>query len=408
MSQPMLIIGSGEAGVRAALTLREQQWEGGIIVLSDEQSTPYERPPLSKEFLLSDAPVNTEIAGFQKFSALDIDWRGGQLAHSIDPVKQTVEMQSGECIGFDKLLLATGATARTLHIPKVPKPSIFELRTDLDALRIRERIRPGLNVVIVGGGFIGLELAAALRQKEVEVHVLEQETRLMQRAVPSEIAKIMQEQHESLGVQIHFNTQIIDVNTRHDQRILTLSDGLEIQADLIIAGIGAIPNTQLALTAGLDIENGIQCDSTMQTSHPQIFSAGDCCSFFHPLYQQYIRLESWRTAQEQATVAAKNMLGQNIVYDKAPWFWSSQYDLTLQICGLMQAGDQQIERPMGDRSMLIFRLDQQNRMVAAAGIAPGHQIGREIKVCERLIQRKVQLDLVQLAQPEIALKRFLG
>lgn len=407
MSAAMVIVGAGEAGIRAALTLRQQQWDGDIIVLGEEASDPYERPPLSKEFLTQEAPQQTPIAGFQQFSEHHIHFQRSVVVNRIDPNSQQVHTQCGQVIAYHKLLIATGASARHLHIPKVPDPSIFVLRTDLDAQKLRERVRPGLNVVIVGGGFIGLELAASMQQLGAIVHVIEREGRLMQRAVPAEIAAVMQQMHEDSGVHLHFKTHIADVNTRHDQRLLTLSNDITIQADLIIAGIGAYPNITLAESAGLEIDNGIRVNEQMQTSNPHIFAAGDCCSFPHPFYGERIRLESWRTAQEQAMVAATNMLGQTESYDKIPWFWSTQFDLTLQISGLMESGTLSIVRDLGDRAKMLFRLDDQNRMVAAAGVAPGHSIGREIKACERLIQRQIQLDPEALTRPEITLKSML-
>lgn len=407
MSAAMVIIGSGEAGIRAALTLRQQQWPNDIIVLSEEQSSPYERPPLSKDFLLQDTPTLTPISGSELLAQQQIDWRGGVRARHIDTAEHCVHTDCGQQIAYHRLLLATGASARALHIPKVPDPSILVLRTDADAQIIRERIRPHLNVVIVGGGFIGLELAASISQMGAQVHVIEREERLMQRAVPPQVAAIMQQAHISAGVKLHFKTHINDVNTRHDRRMLTLSNGQTVQADLIIAGIGALPNTELAERAGLAIDNGICVNASMQTSNPHIYAAGDCCSFPHPKYGQRIRLESWRTAQEQAVVAANNMLGQPTEYDKVPWFWSTQFDLTLQISGLTEAGSNTVERHIDERSLILFFCDDNQRMVAAAGVAPGHRIGREIKACERLIHREIRVDPAALRNPEIPLKSLL-
>ena len=408
MSAGMVIIGAGEAGVRAAVTLRQQGWSGAITLLGEEPHAPYERPPLSKDYLTGAHDDLVDIGGSGQFSELDINFRPSVTVEAIRREDKTLLTRDGETLHYDKLLLATGASARRIRIPKVPDPSILLLRSAGDSDRIRERMREGLNVVVVGGGFIGLEVAASLRSQGAEVHVLELQDELMKRAVPAPLAGLMRQTHLDRGVHIHLGTRVDDVNTRHDRRMLTLSDGETIQADMIIAGIGAAPSTGLAESAGLQIDNGIAVDAGMRTEDPDIFAAGDCCSFPHPLYDHTrIRLESWRCAQEQGEVAASNMLDQDVTYTKAPWFWSDQFDLGLQIVGMPDQGSEVIVRETGERALLQFNLRSDGSLAGAAGVAPGNTIARDIKVCERLINRGIKPDPQVLADPEAPLKPLL-
>lgn len=393
MNAGMTIIGAGEAGVRAAITLRDKGWSGPITLLGSEPHAPYERPPLSKDYLTGAQNSTTEISGCSRFEALDIEFCPSVTVETIARQHKQLTTNSGKTYTYDKLLLATGASARRLRIPKIPDQSILLLRSIEDADRIRERVHEGMNVVIIGGGFIGLEVAASLRQLGAEVHLLELQDELMKRAVPSAVAQTVRAEHENRGVNLHLSTGITDVNTRHARRMLTLSNGNIIQADMVIAGIGATPNTELAEIAGLSINNGVAVDSSMRTEDPDIFAAGDCCSFPHPLYDNTrIRLESWRCAQEQAEVAASNMLGDEAVYHKAPWFWSDQFDLGMQIVGLMDQGHKTITRRYGERSQLLFSLREDGSLAGAAGVAEGNTIARDIKVCERLINRGIKPD----------------
>lgn len=408
MNAGMTIIGAGEAGVRAAITLRDQGWPGSITLLGSESHAPYERPPLSKGYLTGVLDSPTDVGGCNRLDELEINFCPGVTVDLINCADKTLTTSDGETQTYEKLLLTTGASARHIRIPKVPNQSILLLRTIQDSDRIRARTRKGMNVVIIGGGFIGLEVAASLRQMGAEVHVLELQDELMKRAVPAVIAQKIRVEHENRGVNIHLSTGITEVNSQHDRRMFTLSNGQTIQADMVIAGVGATPNTELAESAGLSIDNGVAVDSGMRTADPNIFAAGDCCSFPHPLYDNTrIRLESWRCAQEQAEVAANNMLGGETIYNKAPWFWSDQFDLGLQIAGLMDQGQTIITRHYGERSLLLFSLREDGSMAGAAGIAKGNGIAKDIKVCERLINRRFKPDPQVLQNPEASLKPLL-
>lgn len=402
----MVIIGAGEAGVRAAATLRLAGYEGPVTLIGAEADEPYERPPLSKAFLTASYAVPTTISSLQ--SCTNVNVRAGVSAEFIAPDQRTVTLTSGEVIGYGKLLLATGARARMLSLPQAPETAILTLRTLADAKRIQQCMAPGRRVVIVGGGFVGLELAASLTALGATVHVVEPRERILKRAVPEPVAEVIAAEHARRGVSICLGSGIREIGVQPGQTVVKLDSGAELPADLIIVGIGAQPNTGLAETAGLDVDNGIAVNDRLRSSDPHIFAAGDCVSFPHALYGgARLRLESWRCAQEQGEVAARNMMGSDDAYAKAPWFWSDQFDLGLQIVGLAEFASQTVVRELGERARLLFHLSDTGQLIAASGIAPGNAVARDIRICEMLIERRAVLDPSLLADPAVKLKPFL-
>jgi 3-phenylpropionate/trans-cinnamate dioxygenase ferredoxin reductase subunit len=258
--------------------------------------------------------------------------------------------------------------------------------------------------VLVGGGFIGLELAASAVKRGARVTLIEALPRILMRGVPERIARIVHERHQAAGVDLIVGAGIADI-TPHSVR---LSDGREIAADTVVAGIGAAPDTRLAEAAGLSIDNGIAVDATLATSDPDIYAAGDCCSFPHMLFGgTRIRLEAWRNAQSQGSHAAENMLGAAKEYQAVPWFWSDQYDLSLQISGLPSEGTNVVERQPGPDSLLLFHLAKDGRLVGASGIGPGNAVARDIKLSEMLIAKGAHPSPAALADASIGLKSLL-
>lgn len=408
MTLGMVIVGAGEAGVRAALTLRRLGYKGPVTLIGEEPQAPYERPPLSKTGLTDPTPEPRPIAGLDDLPALNIRLRTGTQVRAIDRTRREIRLDGGETIGYDRLLLATGARARRLSLPGLPDKAPLTLRTRLDSERIRERLRPGLRAVLFGGGFIGLELAASLTQAGARVTVLEVQPRLLQRAVPADLADRLLAEHRRRGVDIRLSAGIETAEPGGIVTRLFLKDGTVLEGDLLIAGIGADPNTELAEAAGLACDNGTAVDAYLRTSDPAIFAAGDGCSFPLGLYDQaVVRLESWRCAQEQGEVAAANMLGGMDRYDRAPWFWSDQFDLGLQIVGLPGFGQRTVSRTIDDRTLLQFHLADNGRLLAASGLGPGNAVARDIKIAERLINRRAHPDPDALADPGLTLKRLL-
>ncbi len=399
----MVIVGAGECGTRAALALREHGWDGAITLLGAETHAPYERPPLSKDAMAAEAPVPRGIAGAAGLAAGGIDFRSATAAATIDREARRVLLEDGSAIPYHRLLVATGARPRAL--PDVKGPHVAMLRTLDDAGRIRAALGPGRRLAVVGGGFIGLEIAATARRLGTEVTVIEALPRLLTRGVPPEIAAALEARHRTEGTRFHFDARLAAVTPDG----VSLSDGATIPADLVVVGIGAVPDTALAEAAGLDCANGILVDDRLATADPAVFAAGDCCAFPHPLYgHRRIRLESWRSAQEHGTLAARNMLGHDEPVSAVPWFWSDQFDLTLQIAGLAEGAAATVRRPLAEDAFVLFHLAPDGRLLAASGIGPGNSIARDVRLAEMMIARRLHPDPQALATPGINLKKLLA
>jgi 3-phenylpropionate/trans-cinnamate dioxygenase ferredoxin reductase component len=399
----MVIIGAGMAGARACINLRANDYAGPITLIGAEALMPYDRPPLSKSAITDDAepePVlllDDAIAASLKTTVL----RGVPVS-AIDRPAKTVQLQDGRAVGYTKLLLATGATPRSLTCPGGEYALL--LRNFEDALQLRQRFQAGQKIVIIGGGFIGLELASSAAKRGCQVTVIEAQPRILMRGVPQAIAAIVHDAHVTAGVMMLTGTGISHL-TSHS---VHLSDGRVIAADAIIAGIGAAPETTLAKAAGLAIDNGIACNEFLQTSDPDIYAAGDCCSFPHRDFGgKRMRLEAWRNAQEQSATAALNMLGGSKAHTAIPWFWSDQYDLSLQIAGSAEFGPVTITRIPADRAIVQFHLADDGTIRGASGIGPGNSIGRDIKLAEMMIAKHLKPDPAQLSDPTVQLKALL-
>lgn len=391
--QVFVIVGAGECGTRAAFALRDAGFEGSVILIGDEPHLPYERPPLSKA--LDAGP--TIIADREKFKAAGIEFLQGVTVSNLDRSVREIVFQDGRRLFYDKLLLATGASPRVF--PGLERAQTF--RTLDDAATVHDRLAPGKRLLVVGGGFIGLELAAAACTAGVEVIVIEAADRTMSRIVPTEIAAVAEAAHRERGVTFVLGTGVVSA----DERQVTLADGRVLEGDLVIAGVGAVPNTRLAETGGLAIDNGIVVDEHFATSDSSIFAAGDCCCF--PYRGSRVRLESWRAALDQANHAAACMLGGDEPYGKVPWFWSDQYDLTLQVAGLPGAAARSVRRDCEDGAFIHFELDRDGELFAASGIGIGNTVAKDIRLAELLISRRVAIETDALADPAVNLKKLL-
>jgi len=404
----VVIIGAGECGARAAFALREKGFGGEITLIGAEPHLPYERPPLSKDGL-AEASLPKFIAGAARYEEARIAVLTGATAESIDRVCKTVTLSDGRSLVYDRLLLATGARPRAF--PGVPENAgrVHMLRTHADALAIRAALTPGARLAVIGGGFIGLELAATARKLGAEVVLVEGSPRVLSRGVPEEIAAFVAERHRQEGVEIVCGAQIAAIEEAGDSERLLLAEGGGIEADLIVVGIGAVPNTELAETAGLAIENGIAVDERLCTSDPNIYAAGDCCSFPLPHYGgRRVRLEAWRNAQDQGALAAANLMGAGETMVSVPWFWSDQYEFTLQIAGLADGAEATVRRDMEEGAFILFHLDSEGRLIAASGIGPRNTIARDIRLAEMLITAGARPDPLALASPETKLRKLLA
>ncbi|MFF2091317.1 NAD(P)/FAD-dependent oxidoreductase [Paenibacillus sp. NPDC058174] len=409
----MVIIGAGETGARAAAELRERGWTGAITLIGEESHAPYERPPLSKQVLQeAGEPSPAYIVTTEKLQEQRIDFIHSSKAASIDRSRHIVSMEDGRQFRYERLLLATGARPRMLQLSDSGSgagsaPNIRYLRSYADALALRSQLQPGQRVAIIGGGFIGLEVAASARHQGCAVTVIEAGPRILMRGVPEAIARVVEARHRGEGVSFKLNASIQAIDSSDSESIMTFTGGEALAFDVILAGIGAVPDTVLASGCGLTIENGIAVDERLNTSDPDIFAAGDCCSFPHPLYGgMRIRLEAWRNAQEQGTHAAGSMLGSNEAYAAVPWFWSDQYDLTLQVTGLPHTARTTVHRSLGATGDLYFHLTDDYRLAAASAIGR-NGIAKDIRLAEMLIASRAALDPVQLAAPDIKLRSLL-
>jgi len=387
--------------------LREVGWRGPITLIGDEVYAPYERPPLSKAVMTAEAAPSAPFIlrdGELKEHAVVLE--SGAEATAIDRVGHSVTLADGRILRYARLLLATGSAPRRLPLPGAQ--GVLYLRKFDDALALRSRLRSGGRLVVMGGGFIGLELAASARARGVEVTLLEQAPRLLTRGVSSEMAARIAAKHRGAGVDLRVGASLAAIENDEESHSVTLSDGGWIRCDAVVAGIGAAPETMLAEKAGLAIENGIRVDAQLRTDDPDIYAAGDCCSFPHPLYKdRRIRLEAWRNAQDQANLVARNLAGAQESYKAVPWFWSDQYDHTLHIAGLVDEGRATIMRDL-DEAMLAFHLADDGRLVAASGFGPISKVAKDIRLAEMLIARQARPAAAALAAPDVKLKSLLA
>ncbi|MES0089992.1 FAD-dependent oxidoreductase [Mesorhizobium sp. M0030] len=408
MQAGMVIIGAGECGGRAALTLRELGYDGPVTLVGDEPHLPYERPPLSKDAMTSDAAEIKTIASDEILAEKSIRHIHSVQAVAIDRPAHMVRLSDGSALAYDKLLLATGSTPRKLPMPGLGSRCVY-LRTFADALAIRAHLSPANRIAIIGGGFIGLELAASARKLGASVTVIEAQPRILMRGVPAEIAEIIHQAHEAEGVTVLTGQGIADIADDGAEVHIMLADGQDIVADLAVIGIGAVPVTGLAAEAGLTVDNGIAVNGELQTIDPDIFAAGDCCSFPLAVYAgRRVRLEAWRNAQEQGALAAKNMLGAREAHAAVPWFWSDQYGLSLQIAGLSDEGKSTVRRDLGDGAFILFHLAEDGRLVAASGLGTGNAVARDIRLAEMLIAKRARPAPEALGSPDVKLKSLLA
>ena len=399
----MVIVGGGMAGARAIVSLRANGFQGPITLVSEETLLPYDRPPLSKAMLVEEQePQPVLLLDEGMIASLNAIFVRGVKAIGIDRKAKALVLEDGRALSYDKLLIATGAKPRRLSIEG--GELAYTLRDFADGDHLRSRLRQSKSAAIIGGGFIGLEVASSARKLGLDVTLVEAQPRILMRGVPEEIAKVVHGRHVEAGVTMQVGTALKAVETDG----VRLADDRKVKAEIVVAGIGAAPEIALAQAAGLTIENGIACDATLQTSDPDIYAAGDCCSFPHGLFgNKRMRLEAWRNATDQANVATENMLGASKPYMAVPWFWSDQYDLSLQIAGNPADGPEIIRRQTGEQSFVMFHRDHDGRLVGASGIGPGNSIARDVKLAEMLIGKRAAPTAEQLADPTVQLKVLL-
>lgn len=352
-----IIIGASHAGAQLCVSLRQGGWEGDITVIGDETDLPYHRPPLSKDFLSGDKAIDEILLRpASVYETANVTMKLGTRIDAIDREAKTILTEDGETLSYDKLVLATGARVRRLPVPGAELGGIFYLRDSNDVRAIKDGVETGKRAVIIGGGYIGLETASSLRKQGMEVTVLEAMPRILQRVTAPELSSFYKRIHSEEGVNILEGVMASEI--RQDGSALSVETSCEqsFAADMVIIGIGVIPNIELAESAGLDVGNGIEVNAFCQTSDPDIYAAGDVTWHFNPIYERHIRLESVPNATEQAKTVALHMNGKPKPYNSLPWFWSDQFDLKLQIAGLSEGYDDIVIRGdiEGSRSFAAF------------------------------------------------------
>jgi NADPH-dependent 2,4-dienoyl-CoA reductase/sulfur reductase-like enzyme len=393
-ARTILVIGGGPAGTFAAMAAKQQDPTATVTLLSEEHCEPYEKPPLSKQVLLgTHAPDAARIAGPNGIAHHSVVFEVQADCRKIDRASHTVLLGDGRMLPYTSLVIATGATARELpHVPRT-MPGVHYLRTEADARRLQSELRSGRRLLVIGGGLIGLEVAASAAQLGLSVTVVEVAPRLLARVCDQETSALVQRAHINHGVRIRLDTVIRDVRPQSDDTLIAETQaGGTIAADLVVVGTGSVPNDALAAAAGLTVQDGIVVNERCQSSDPDIFAAGDVVRFPGP--QGLVRLENWQHALDQGGVAGTNAAGGDRAYTSLPSFWSEQYDLYLQGVGWPAANTTHVRRPMPANSALAFDVSD-GRIAQALGI----NARRELATIRRLIDRRTPVDAAILADP---------
>ncbi|GAC1300623.1 MAG: FAD-dependent oxidoreductase [Steroidobacteraceae bacterium] len=401
MTSTILVIGAGQAGAQAVDTLRREGFGGRLVLIGDEPQLPYQRPPLSKKYLAGDMAADRLLFRHRSFyDEHRIELKLGTPAVRLDAGSQQVELADGEKLSYDRLLLCLGAGSRRLTCPGADTPGVHYLRALADVAPIQTGIMPRARIVIVGGGYIGLEAAATCRAMGCQVTVLEMADRIMNRVVAPAVSQYFAAEHRAHGVGISCDMRVVHIEGKGRVERVVCADGSSHAADLVIVGIGAVATTELANAAGLACNGGIVVDEYCRTSDPKIYAAGDCTNHPSPRFGRRVRLESVDNAFEQAKSAALNLLDRPSPHDRVPWFWSDQFDNKLLIVGLSQDYDTQVLR--GDPASRSFSVCYLKGGELIALEAVNHS--KDYMAARKLIAERARLNPEKLTDPQVALK----
>ncbi|MDE0692836.1 MAG: FAD-dependent oxidoreductase [Gammaproteobacteria bacterium] len=399
----IVIVGGGHAAGQAAASLRQEGYDETIVVVGDEPHLPYQRPPLSKEYLAGEQGLERIHLRPQKFYAdRDIEVRSGVRVSAIDRARNTVICDDDTTLAYDRLLLATGSRPRRLDVPGCDLAGVCLLRTIADADSIRDKLKAGAKLVIVGGGYIGLEVASVAVQHGLDVTVLEMEERILARVTTPAMSAFYHRLHTGKGVTIRTGARAAAFAGNGRLAEVRCDDGTSVPADLAVVGVGIVPNVELAEEAGLACDNGIVVDERAGTADERIYAAGDCTNHPNPLLGRRLRLESVPNAMEQSRVAAANMAGGERTYASVPWFWSDQYDLKLQMVGFSTDAEHEVVRGDPDEEAFATFHFRGDTLIAADAV----NRPREFMVARQLVGRTV--DASRLADPTTDLKSLLS
>ena len=404
-TQTFVIVGASLAGAKAAETLREEGFDGRLVLIGDESERPYERPPLTKDYLRAESPrEKTYVHAEAFYREHDIELMTGTAVTALDPDRSRITLDDEGELGYERLLLTTGAEPRRLPTPGANLDGIYYLRTLEDCDALRERLDQGGPVAVIGSGWIGAEFVASARQRGADVTVIDPVSVPLERVLGPEVGAIYRDVHRDHGVQLLLGTGVEGFEGDRSVRAVKTSDGRTIECDFAVVGIGVAPRVELAEGAGLNTDNGIVVDQSLATSAPGVYAAGDVANAWHPFYDRHIRVEHWANALNQGPAAARAMLGRAVAYDRIPYFFSDQYDVGMEYSGFATEWDEVVFR--GDpasREFIAFWLSEQ-RVVAGMNV----NVWDVNEHLQALIRSRRVVDLATLADPDTPLDSLVG
>lgn len=410
MSDPIVIVGAGQAAASAAHTLRAEGYDGGIVLLGEEAHLPYQRPPLSKELLLGTKDADaTAILPTDWYERSEVEVRRGVRVTRLVPSMRTVELEDGTSLVASGVLLATGGRPR--RIPGWEGERVLYLRDLTDAAAIASQLGEGRRLAVVGAGFIGSEVAASARRRGTAVTLIEALPQPLARVLDEELGALIAAAHRRQGVDVRLGVGVASVTESQRGVLVELADGARIEADAVVVGVGLVPNVEVAVASGLEVDDGVVVDDRARTSVEQVYAAGDVARHHHPVFDRHLRVEHFDNAIKQGAVAARNLLGKDVVFDDPHWFWSDQYDHSLQYVGDHAPHDQRIVRGdlhaalRGDADSLAVTVFWLRDGVLRAAFA--FDRGRDVRVAQRLIARGARPDPRLLADPDADLRDLL-
>jgi 3-phenylpropionate/trans-cinnamate dioxygenase ferredoxin reductase subunit len=403
--QTFVIVGASLAGAKAAQTLREEGFDGRLVLIGAEPERPYERPPLTKDYLRSESPrEKTYVHPETFYREQDIELITSTTVSALEPGSSLVTLEDGRELAYERLLLATGAEPRLLSIPGADLDGVYYLRTLADCDSLRERLAGGGHVAVIGAGWIGAEFAASARQLGAEVTIIDPASVPLERVLGTEVGAVYRDVHRDQGVELLLGTGVEAFEGDSSVERVRTDNGRAIDCDFAVVGIGVVPRVELAETAGLETDNGIVVDQHLATSAPDIYAAGDVANAWHPFYERCIRVEHWANALNQGPAAARSMLGREAAYDRTPYFFSDQYDIGMEYSGFATEWDEVVFRgdPAG-REFIAFWLREQ-RVVAGMNV----NVWDVNEHLQELIRSRRTVDAATLTDPDTPLDSLIG
>jgi 3-phenylpropionate/trans-cinnamate dioxygenase ferredoxin reductase subunit len=407
-TKKILILGGGQAAAFASKEIRSIDTGSDVTIISEEKYLPYERPPLSKDYILEKVAFNDLLFFPENFYLENnINFIGSTKITKVDFDNKTIS-SSLNSYEYDQLLIATGSSNRHLVINEkkiLPEENIIYLRDFYESNILKDKINKAKNITIIGGGFIGLEIASSAVQKGKNITVLERADQLMGRVIPLKIANLIQEKHESMGTKINLNVEIKNIEQKNEAFTIYYNNEI-LLSDLIIIGVGSAPNTEIFRNTSLKIDNGILTDEFSATSIEDVYAAGDVSNFYHPFYQDYMRLESYKHAQNHGINAGKNLIGLKTSYREIPWMWSDQFNLNLQLTGICNDYETSVQRGSTLEEGIIYFFLKNRKIMGACGLGVGGKIGRDIRLAGKLSEKKIKVTKELLSDKNIKLNKI--